>query len=76
MFIRATYFYYGSINNLIHFEEGKEGFLKLLTDYGEEIAIVHDISELQEVISKLQNDQYDFKEQEWVIFKDENLLPP
>lgn len=59
MFIEACYCYYGSTNCSIHFVEGENtGTIKLLTDFGEVIATVSNISELQKVLTDLQEDKY------------------
>lgn len=59
MFIEAAYYYYGSTNCSIRFVEGDtSGTIKLLTDFGEVIATVSDISELQTVLNNLKEDKY------------------
>lgn len=62
MYINVSYYYFGSINSAIHFKNGNEpGTVDLLTDYGELIATVSNINELQEVLKNLDNDVYDRK---------------
>lgn len=59
MFIEAAYYYYGSTNCSIRFVEGDTlGTIKLLTDFGEVIATVSNISELQKVLNNLKEDKY------------------
>lgn len=59
MFIQACYGYYGSSNCTVRFVEGDSaGTIKLLTDFGEVIATVSDISELQKVLENLKEDKY------------------
>lgn len=58
MYINADYYYHGSSNCQIHFEEDNCGSIILRTDYGEQIASVYDISQLQCVLHDLQEDKY------------------
>ncbi len=60
MYISACYYYYGSSNCSLRFEKGEnEGTINLITDYGEKIATVSDVVELQKVLDDLKNDKYD-----------------
>jgi len=59
MFIRAQYYYYGSTNCSLHFKKGHKGEIRLLTDYGEQIAAVSNIDELMTVLSDLKAGKYD-----------------
>ncbi len=59
MFIKAQYYYYGSTNCTLHFKKGNKGEIRLLTDYGEQIAAVSDIDELMKVLIDLKAGKYD-----------------
>lgn len=59
MFIEACYCYYGSMNCSVRFADGDStGTIKLLTDFGEVIATVSNISELRTVLDNLMEDKY------------------
>lgn len=59
MYIHHTYNFHGSHNSGIWFFAGEEAdSVKLLTDYREEIATVHTIDDLKQVIEDLLDDKY------------------